>query len=249
MSRKKRSPIWKIPSSNMAELVAKSSTYSNILSFFGLNNIGGNIRTLKDRLDHDEIDHSHIVQGRASNKNRKFPGHAVPLDEVMVENSTYSRHALRKRLIKDGIIPYECQTCGLGPVWLDNQLALSLDHINGIRNDNRRENLRFLCPNCHTQTETFAGKNTNRKPRNKCIDCNVEILKISERCSKCEKLQRRKVERPTKEELEKMLWQIPTMVIAETYDVSDSAVAKWAKSYGIEKPTRGYWTKLKSQAS
>ena len=81
------------------------------------------------------------------------------LEEVAVENSTYNRSHLRKRLIRDGVIPYECQECGMGPEWRGKPLSLVLDHINGKNDDHRIENLRFLCPNCNSQTETFAGKN------------------------------------------------------------------------------------------
>ena len=62
------------------------------------------------------------------------------------------------------------------------------------------------------------------------------------RCPKCSYLSRRKVSRPSKEELEKMLWEIPTVAIAEKFGVSDKAVSKWAKSYGLTKPPRGYWS-------
>ena len=54
----------------------------------------------------------------------------------------------------------ECAICGIGPVWCDQPLVLQLDHINGVNNDNRIENLCYLCPNCHSQTPTFAGRNS-----------------------------------------------------------------------------------------
>ena len=78
----------------------------------------------------------------------------------MVENSTYTNSMrFKKRLIESQLIPYKCAICGLENQWNGKELILQLDHINGKHNDNRKENLRFLCPNCHSQTETFSGKN------------------------------------------------------------------------------------------
>ena len=79
-------------------------------------------------------------------------------EEVFIVNSTYARHNIKKRLIKQKIIEYVCRDCGIDGNWNGKKLSLQLDHINGVNNDNRIENLRFLCPNCHSQTENFSGK-------------------------------------------------------------------------------------------
>jgi len=79
-------------------------------------------------------------------------------EEVFVENSTYARHNIKRRLIKQKMIEYVCQDCGIDGNWNGKKLSLQLDHINGVNNDNRIENLRFLCPNCHSQTDNFSGK-------------------------------------------------------------------------------------------
>lgn len=68
------------------------------------------------------------------------------------------RASVRRVIIKDNLIPYECGECGISE-WNGKQLALHLDHINGKNGDHRLENLRFLCPNCHSQTDTYTGKN------------------------------------------------------------------------------------------
>lgn len=98
---------------------------------------------------------------------RTGPRSKTPLSEVMVENSTYARHALKRRLIDDKVIGYECKICGLGPEWNGKPMPLILDHINGINNDNRKENLRFVCSNCDTQLPTYKSRNINRidKPK------------------------------------------------------------------------------------
>jgi 5-methylcytosine-specific restriction endonuclease McrA len=69
-----------------------------------------------------------------------------------------TRASVRKRIIKENLLPYECNECGIKE-WKGKALSLHLDHINGMNGDNRIENLRFLCPNCHSLTETYTGKN------------------------------------------------------------------------------------------
>jgi len=83
-------------------------------------------------------------------------------EEVFVENSTYARHNIKRRLIKQKMIEYVCQDCGIDRNWNGKKLSLQLDHINGVNNDNRIENLRFLCPNCHSQTDNFSGKSCRK---------------------------------------------------------------------------------------
>lgn len=80
-------------------------------------------------------------------------------EAVFVENSTYARHLIKKRILKQDLIKYECFICGLGPIWNNHPMPLILDHINGINNDNRLENLRFVCSNCDTQLPTYKSKN------------------------------------------------------------------------------------------
>jgi hypothetical protein len=82
-----------------------------------------------------------------------------PLEDVMVENSTYPRHSLKSRILEEGLIEYRCRCCGVGPEWLGKPMTLILDHINGVNNDNRLENLRFVCSNCDSQLPTYKSKN------------------------------------------------------------------------------------------
>ena len=77
---------------------------------------------------------------------------------IFIEKSTFSPASLRKRVIKENLIPYKCAICNCKSKWKGKELVLQLDHINGISNDNRLENLRFLCPNCHSQTGTYSNK-------------------------------------------------------------------------------------------
>jgi Zn finger protein HypA/HybF involved in hydrogenase expression len=152
-----KSIIWSINRQEFENLVKNSDSIGQILKFFGLENKGGNSKTVQRRANYENIDISHIKLGINSNKGRKF-GPRKTADEIFVENSTSKRNNIKNRIIKYDIIPYFCNICGIKDMWNNKKLVLQLDHINGNNKDNRINNLRFLCPNCHSQTTTFSGK-------------------------------------------------------------------------------------------
>lgn len=149
--------------------------------------------------------------------------------EVFIENSTFSRQHLKKRIIKYKLIEYKCDKCNNNGSWLGEILSLQLEHRNGINNDNRIENLCFLCPNCHSQTDTFSGK-SNKKLETKCR-CGKIISKNSKNCKDCYSEQNKKVERPKLEKLIKDVEEIGYKATGRLYGVSDNTIRKWINKY------------------
>ena len=158
---KKRSRIWQIPKEDLVKVVQDSNSLNAVLNHFGFWNQSGVYKTLKARLQADNIDISHIVLGIGSNKGRTLKSRAtISLKDILIEHSVYdNRSRLKQRLFKNGLLENKCSKCGQLPEWNGEPLTLQLDHINGISDDNRLENLRILCPHCHSQTGNFAGRN------------------------------------------------------------------------------------------
>lgn len=89
----------------------------------------------------------------------------VPIEQFLVaDRPQTSRSHLKERLVEEGLKEDRCEICGITE-WLGKPLSMALHHLNGDGKDNRLENLQFLCPNCHAQTDTYGGRNGHRRPR------------------------------------------------------------------------------------
>jgi hypothetical protein len=136
--------------------VAECSSYADVLRRLGCNVNGGMHRHLVTQLTRLGLDTSHF-HGQAWARGRRFPlRNARPLEDILTIDSTYTGH-LRQRLVDGGLLPGRCQQCGITS-WCGRDLTLHLDHINGNHTDNRLDNLRVLCPNCHSLTETYGRR-------------------------------------------------------------------------------------------
>ena len=114
---------------------------------------------VKERIKLLNIDTSHF-KGR---KSKSSSNPIYTLEEILVENSSYENIArLKSRILKANLLEYKCMNCGNTGEWNGKPLVLQLEHKNGKHNDHRLFNLCFLCPNCHSQTDTYAGKNIGR---------------------------------------------------------------------------------------
>jgi hypothetical protein len=87
--------------------------------------------------------------------------HGAPLEKYLIVDRPHNRGNLKRRLLREGLKEPRCELCGIAE-WQGKPLSLALHHINGDGRDNRLENLQLLCPNCHSQTENFAGRNIVR---------------------------------------------------------------------------------------
>lgn len=150
-----KSKIYQVSDEEFKNIVSNANSYSDCLRALGLGTNGGSSTDiLKRRIKELDCSIDHFNQTNKKSYQAKYS-----LEEILVENSSYANIAsLKKRLIKEKVLEYKCAICGLTE-WVNKPISLQLDHINGINNDHRIENLRFLCPNCHSQTDTFAGKN------------------------------------------------------------------------------------------
>ena len=104
----------------------------------------------------------------------------TPNEEIFTENSRFSNELVKQRIVSQDLLEYKCVNCGLGDTWQGETIILDLDHINGNNADNRISNLRFLCPNCHSQTSTYKGRNKNT---GKIKISDEELLTVYKRCS------------------------------------------------------------------
>lgn len=228
----------------LEKIVKESSSYKEVLSKIGYRTFGGrNTDTLKDRLQKYEIDVSHFCAQKGIKRTK---------ENVFCENSTASQATLRKWFVKEQFVTYKCSCCGISE-WQGKELSLQLDHINGDNHDNRLENLRWLCPNCHSQTNTFCGRATKKnhitshgitkeKTINYCIDCGKEISQSAIRCQECAAKQKRVVERPSPEELYNILLKQNGNFseVGRMFGVKDNTVRKWCYSYNLPSHSTDY---------
>ncbi len=128
---------------------------------------------IKQHILENNIDISHFKKMNKSS-----------VHEKLCENSAVNSKSIKSYILKNKLLENKCALCNLLPIWNNKELILQLDHINGNHYDNRIQNLRFIWPNCHNQTETYTGQNTRNKEEKKCSDCN-KILKANNTTLKC----------------------------------------------------------------
>ena len=146
--------------SELRAAVKRSDSYAQILRVLEVPWTAAAHRRVKVAVSRYGIDTSHFL-GQAHNRGQKFPGRGRPLREVLVAGKATSTIVLKRRLLEAGLLVRVCAICEHDE-WNGEPIPLELDHVNGDRTDNRLENLRLLCPNCHAQTPTYRGRNIGR---------------------------------------------------------------------------------------
>lgn len=146
----------------LCEAVEKSASIRQVLQCLGLREAGGNYTQIKKYLNSYNLNTLHF-KGRAWNKGLKGVGKPrKSLEEILLENNYFQSYKLKKRLFASELKKACCEECGWAKVAEDGRVPLELDHINGNSRDNRLENLRILCPNCHSLKATHRGKNKKK---------------------------------------------------------------------------------------
>ena len=223
--------------------VRSSLSYAETLRRLGLCSTGGNWRTLRLWIERWAIPTDHF-DSRAAQR-AGLLRRPRPLEEVMVEGSTYSRNHLKNRLYREGLKPRSCEVCGQGELWRGQPMSLVLDHVNGIRDDHRLENLRILCPNCAATLDTHCGrKNRMEISDRECLRCGNRFSPSYARQRYCSREcgrrapranrgqpnpALRRTERPPHDELLRELAATSYSAVGRKYGVSDNAIRKWVR--------------------
>lgn len=213
---------YKISDKQLEVAVRESQSYADVLRFLDIRLTGGSHAHFKRRIQKLNIDTSHF-KGQSWAKNVRDLPKKKP-EEILILKPEGSRRTaatyLRRALVESGV-PYYCSKCEQEPFWLGNMLTLDVDHINEDWLDDRIENLRFLCPNCHSQfSRNLIDKHLPKK------------RKPFER--------KRKVERPAKEELKELLLEHNFSKVGDLFGVSDNAIRKWCISLGLSTKSKDY---------
>jgi 5-methylcytosine-specific restriction endonuclease McrA len=153
--------IYECTDEQFVELIKNSTNISEVLFKLGYSTNGNSwgFSQVRRRMDDLNLNASDF-KGK-SPMTEKCKENSLTAETLFKENCKHNRNCLRRFIIKNNLLQYKCAICGTTE-WNGKTLSLELDHINGINNDNRLENLRFLCPNCHSQTTTYGSRNQQR---------------------------------------------------------------------------------------
>lgn len=221
-----------------------SVSHSQVLRVLDLCPTGGNTALLKHWLAQWQISTDHF-EARAF---RSLNQAAKPLEEILVEGSSYARANLKTRLYAEGIKKPTCEMCGQGELWQGRPMGLILDHINGVRDDNRLHNLRIVCPNCAATLDTHCGrKNRLERPERVCLRCDTTFRARYPQQRYCSRAcgvryarkgkpnpALRRTERPPHDQLLREIAETSYVAVGRRYGVSDNAIRKWVRQYERE---------------
>ncbi len=216
-------------------------------------------RAIKTQLDGQGISTAHF-KGKGHSKGTPSPKKRSVNALLVVRKQSYREKGgcLRRALLELGV-PYQCEICGLGPQWRGKPLLLQVDHKNGSWRDCRRTNLRFICPNCHSQEETSLRHKTYLErtcPKcGKTFRARVGKLGVpvttfcSSACGSClSPKPPPKAFWPTLANLKLLVWSKPVCLVAKELGISGSAIKKKCSKLGIPTPPRGYWSRCVPKA-
>lgn len=226
--------------SRLESTVSFANCWFNWLELLNVPKRGSNYKTLKKKAKEYNIDTSHFnYEYSRTHNGLRILKNKSNKDIFKEQSNIYAKNLKREYISRILNGDYKCEICGISE-WNHKQIVLQIHHINGVFNDNRIENLQLLCPNCHSQTDNYRGKNNKRNVKY-CLDCGKEINRKSTYCSSCAaKLFHSKVkDRPSKEMLISDFKEIGSFCgIGLKYGVTDNAVRKWFSAYGLPKKSK-----------
>ena len=217
------------------EAVKQAQTISEVLFSFGCpTNQGHYSRMFHKSVQELGLDISHLRIGA-----RKISGfQKQPLEEILVKGPYKSTSDLKNRLIREGVLINHCYECDMGPIWNGKKLVMHIDHISGDNTDNQIENLRLLCPNCHSQTETYCGAKAKKEKhayKYVCKTCGgPKKNSKSDDCASCHNSgQPTKIEWPEPLLILEMTKDLGFVGVGKKLGVSDNAIRKFLRKHKL----------------
>ena len=146
------------PKERIQEAVSKSRFLKEVMEHLGIMTGGGNWALVNKYIKEYNIDTSHFITREEAIFQSKGV-RKLTKEDLLVENCKHARNSVKRLIYDNNLLPIECVECKQKEVWRGKKFSLILDHINGVNNDNRIENLRLLCPNCNATLDTHCGLN------------------------------------------------------------------------------------------
>ena len=227
----------------IVEICKTAETYSEVEAKLGLSTPNTRLRKY---IKQNKIPMPFYLGVSVASRNSQFSRSKNITESDLCENSFRSTSAIKRFLIKTKRKKEKCEKCGWCEVRkCDGKIPIHLHHKNGNSSDNRISNLEILCPNCHSLTPNYAGKNKKslkrealqkrrrkkyNEPKNECLVCG-KLGYGKKYCShSCSQLASRKVDRPTKKQLTNDLEKMSYTAVGRKYGVSDNTIRKWLKN-------------------
>lgn len=217
---------WAYTVEKLKEAIEISSSLSEVIRYLGLCHSSTTYKTIKNRIQSLNINLDHWPKHKREFKASK------DIDDIISNKVSYTHtHNLKNKLLKQGLLINKCSVCGIDS-WMNKSISLQLDHINGIKLDNSLENLRLLCPNCHSQTTNYSGKKNKGKAKKYfCKTCGIQTSFKKDACLKCVRKSEEKIVWPSTEYLLEQIKTKSYLQLGRELGVSDNAIRNRIKRH------------------